>query len=265
MRYAIGIDLGGTKIEGILMDEQGHVLKRYRIPTQAHKPLRTVINNIVKVVGELKEKPIDGVGIGSPGFALPNGRLTSISNIPCLMNKNLKKILEKKLKTKVFLENDSKCFAIAEHKYGAGKGTQNMIGIILGTGVGGGLILDGKLYRGSIGSAGEIGYQTLNPDGPPYTILKGDFEAWCAGPNIVKRYLERGGNPEFTSPIQIFASRDSVAKQVMQETYKYLGIGIGNLVNILNPELVVLGGGVSNLPFYKEVNIAAKKYTYPAL
>ena len=268
MKYAIGIDLGGTKIDGILMDEKGKVLKNYRMPTQAHRPLKIVINNIITVVKHLKDKDksINGIGMGTPGFVMPNGKLTSIQNIPCLKNQNLKIVLEKKLKTKIYLENDANCFALAEHKFGAGKGTQNMIGMIIGTGIGGGLILNGKLYTGSTGSAGEIGHQIVNPNGPAYSkILKGDLESWCAGPNIIKRYKKAGGRQEFNSPAQVFESKEKVAKQIMEETYKYLGIGIGNLVNILNPELFVLGGGVSNISFYKQINSAAKQYTNPAM
>ncbi|MFH1506086.1 MAG: ROK family protein [archaeon] len=265
MKYAIGIDLGGTKIEGILMDEKGRVLNRYRTSTQAHKPLKVIVGNIMNVVKHLKERPIKGVGIGIPGFILPNGKLACANNVPGLDNQRIKKVLEKSLRTKVFIENDANCFALAEHKFGAGKGTKNMIGMIIGTGIGSGLILDGKIYRGSIGAAGEIGYQILDPNGPHYSTLKGDFESWCSGPNIVKRYKKAGGKSDFHSPGEVFKSKERKAKKVMEETYDYLGRGIGNLINTLNPELIVLGGGVSNIPFYKEVNKAAKKYTNPSL
>ena len=265
MRYAIGIDLGGTKIEGILMDEKGKVLKNYRMPTQAHRPLKVILNNIITVVEKLKDKPIQGVGIGVPGVVLPNGKLVDIPNIKPLKNLNIAKVLEKKLKTKVFAENDANCFALAEHRLGAGKGTKNMLGVTIGTGIGGGIILNGKLYRGYVGAAGEFGHQVINPQGPKYGILKGEFESWCSGPNIVKRYKKQGGKSDFTSPAHIFQSKEKIAKQVMKETYKYLGIGLGNLVNILNPDLIVLGGGVSNLPFYREVNITTKEFSMPCL
>ena len=122
MKLAIGIDVGGTKIQGILMDRNGKIYKSYRRPTEHHKGKKKIINNIVEVINKLKTKDVIGVGIGTPGFAKPDGKMIELPNLPKLKNFELRKELAKRTKMKVFLENDASCFALAEHKLGASKG-----------------------------------------------------------------------------------------------------------------------------------------------
>lgn len=257
MKLAIGIDLGGTKIEGILMDDQGRILRSYERPTQVDKPRKKIIANIVEVINHLKTPRVKGVGIGSPGFALPNGRMTCMPNLKKLEGFNLKKELKKKIRLKVYLENDANCFALAEHRRGAAKSCRNSIGVIIGTGVGTGIIINNKIYSGSCGGAGEAGHSKLVIDNK----VK-DVEDLISGPNIIKRYEELSGKRAHTPSI-ILNKKDKIARKMYEEVVFYTGLFFANLINTFNPEAIVVGGGVSNLPFYKDINKVVKKYANP--
>lgn len=261
MRYSIGIDIGGTKIDGILANENGKVLKRYRIKTQAHKSKAVIINNIIEVIKKLKTGKIEGIGIGVAGVIDEKGSILFNPNIKNLEGVNIIKDLKKKLNHKFYITNDANCFALGESLFGAGKKAKNIVGVTFGTGIGNGIIINKKLYTGSHGGAGEFGHSIINPDGLKCKCgLKGDFESFCSGPSIVKRYYKAGGKIKNTDPKKIFNSDEEIAKKIMKETYKYLGIGLANIINALDPDLIVLGGKVSNLDFYKEVNKQVKKY-----
>jgi predicted NBD/HSP70 family sugar kinase len=266
MKYAIGLDVGGTKIEGALFNEKLKAIKKYRKRTEAKKGRNVVLKNILEVINKLKTKKVIGVGLAMPAHERRNGKMTSINNIPCLTNFNLGSYIKKKVRTKVMIENDANCFALAEQRLGAAKGAKNIIGVIIGTGLGAGLIINNKLYTGADGGAGEIGHTIIDSRGIKCTCGKiGDFESWCAGPNIVRHYKKFGGRITSPDPKKIFYSKEKAAKKVMQQTYKKLGIGLGNIVNVLNPEMIVLGGGVSNLPFYDEIRKTVKKSACPSL
>jgi len=261
MRYSIGIDIGGTKIDGILANEKGKILKRYRIKTQANKSKKEIINNIIKVIKKLKTRKIEGIGIGIAGVIDKRGKILFDPNIKNLEGINIIKELKKKLNHKFYITNDANCFALAESKFGAGKKAKNIVGVTFGTGIGNGIIINKKLYVGTHGGAGEFGHSIINPKGLRCKCgLRGDFESFCSGPAIVKRYYKAGGKIKNADPKNIFNSNDKIAKKVMKETYEYLGMGLANIVNALDPDLIVLGGSVSNLNFYKEVNKAVRKY-----
>ncbi len=266
MKYVIGVDVGGTKIDCRLFDKDFNTVRLIRRLTEAKKGRKKVLQNIIEVIKELDRGDVAGVGIAVPGYEQANKRLTDIHNVPSLMNFNLRNFLSKKLKKLVVIENDANCFALAEQRLGAAKGSKNVVGVILGTGVGAGVIINSELYRGSDGGAGEIGHTIIDSKGIMCTCGKvGDFESWCAGPNIVRHYKLLGGKMKKPDPKKIFYSKDKAAKAVMAQTYEKLGIGLGNVVNTLNPEVIVLGGGVSNLPFYHEIRLAVRKWAYPHL
>lgn len=272
MSNVIGVDFGGTKIEGVLVNSKGKVLNQKRIPTQASSSRKQIISNLISVIESLRygkhgkhgKSELKGIGIGTPGFCV-NGKLTLIENISKLSNFNLKNEIVKKTKiSNVVIENDAICFALAEHRYGAGKGTKNMVGIILGTGVGGGIIIDGKIYRGAIGGAGHIGHHIIDVDGPKCSCgLYGDLESYCSGTSINKLYMGIGGEINEPDASKIFASKEKKARLIQKQTIKFLAIGITNIIHILNPEMIVLGGGVSNIPFYKELNDEVKRLSNP--
>ncbi len=266
MKYSIGIDIGGTHIHGIIMDEDGTVIKKIIFETHPEHSREKIIRQIISAIKTLDIKKSSGIGLGIAGITDKNGKFLFNPNIPKLKNVNLKKILQEKFKTKVIQENDANCFAIAEHRFGAGKGTKNMVGLIIGTGVGGGIILNKRLYKGSHGFAGKFGHSILNPNGPRCNCgLKGDFESLCSGPNIVKRYYNSGGKTKNADPKKIFQSKEDTAKKIIQETINSMAIGISHIANSLDLDLIVLGGGVSNLDFYKRLNIQLKKYSNAAV
>ena len=253
MPYFIGIDLGGTKIEGILADEKGKIYARERTPTEAKKGRNVVVKNIISIINKLKKnKRIKAVGICTPGFVQTNGTLASVPNIPSFMNFNLKKELKKRIREKIVIENDANCFALAESHFGAGKKTNHMIGVIFGTGLGFGIIINKKIYHGFHGGAGEFHNSWWSPGGPY------DFEFFCSGPAIAKNYKKMTGKTKSTK--EIFKSKD--AKKVLDKMYEHFALVLSYIVNLLNPELIVVGGGVSNSLNYTILNKELKKFAY---
>lgn len=267
MKYAIGIDLGGTKIDGVLVNDSGKIIKKCRILTEAKKGRKTVINNILNVINQLSTRNISGIGIGIPGIA-KNGKIIFIPNVP-LLNINLKNILERKLKNMVFVENDANCFALAEFMFGAckNKKLKEMVGLIIGTGIGAGIIINKRLYTGSFGGAGELGHNIIDSASRFKCSCgnSGDLESLCSGPSIIRRYKKLKGRIKNPDAEIILKSNENIARQVTKQTYEYLGIGIANIVNTLNPDLIVLGGGVSKSLSLKHISKEVKKYAVPVL
>ncbi len=256
----IGLDIGGTSIRGILADNNFKILKSIQLPTLPKKEKEATIENIVHAIKSLSLKPLC-VGISIAGRT-NNDTITFSPNIPNLEGVNLRKILEKQTGTKVFIENDAACFAIAEHRIGAGKGTKNMIGLIIGTGIGAGIIINGALYKGS-GGAGELGHAIIDPSGPKCGCGKnGDFESWCSGKHITERYIQAGGRIKEPDPSKIFSSKERIAKKISKETIDKLGIGLSNIISEFDPDAIIIGGGVSNIPFYEQIRKATIKNSY---
>ncbi|RLE39016.1 hypothetical protein DRJ17_02375 [Candidatus Woesearchaeota archaeon] len=266
MDFALGLDIGGTKIEGAIISDKGKIFDKYRTETHAEKSRLAIVNNITTVIKKLINTEIIGIGLGVPGFVDKHGKILFMPNISKLINFNIKTYLEKKFKLPIKIDNDANCFTLAEHLYGAGRGYDNMIGLILGTGIGAGIIINGKIYAGKTGSAGEFGHCIIDPTADEiHRNYKGDFESFCSGPNIVARYKEAGGKNQDVTVEHILKlkSSDSVAKQIRKETIKYLAIGVGNIINSLNPDIIVFGGGVSNANFYRDLKHELKRYTIP--
>ena len=148
MKYIIGVDLGGTNIKTGLVSSYGKIIKKYEAKTQANKGTKKVISNIIKTIDEVKSEKVFGIGIGSPGpFDYKNGIITKPGNLP-FRNVPLKKIIQTKFKIKTFLDNDANCFALAEAIFGQGKKYENVVGITLGTGIGGGIVINKKIFHG---------------------------------------------------------------------------------------------------------------------
>ncbi len=254
MKYYIGLDIGGTKITGILINDKYKIIRKEKILTERGKKEKKTLKIIFSLIEDLKQDyRISGVGISIAGH-LKDGILVNCPNIPNLNNIDIMKDLKKNIKERFVIENDANCFAIAENIYWKKK---NMVGVIIGTGIGTGIIIDGKLYRGKSGST-EFGHTIIDPSGMKCRCgKKGDFESWCSGENILKRYKAKGGKLNTTEGV--FKSNHKIAKKVMNDTYKYLGIGLANIVTALNPELIVLGGGVSTDLDYKKLNKEVKR------
>ncbi|MBC8500363.1 MAG: ROK family protein [Nanoarchaeota archaeon] len=253
----LGVDVGGTKIEAALVSEDGKIINRIRTPTQDSKGRKVVINNILSVIKKLDKKNLSVVGLSIAGVIDEKGVLSCPSNLKCLEGVNVAKELERSFGKKVLQENDANCFVLAEYKIGAARGYKNVVGIILGTGIGGGIIINRKLYKGKTGGAGEFGHTVISANK--------DFETLCSGPGIVRRYRDAGGKIKDPNPEKIFASKELIARQVVEDTYNYFRIGFVNIINSLDPDIIVLGGGLSNLPLYSRLNREVKRYVIPAL
>ena len=243
----IGIDLGGTKTEGIVLNNSLEPIQRKRITTPQND-YNEILNSIVGLVDELKTAD-STIGICTPGAISKKTGLIKNSNTKCLVGMPLKEDLEKKLGQDISMENDANCFAMAEAKLGAAKGFDIIFGIIMGTGVGGGIIMNGKLHQGRTNIAGEWGHHTLYHDGNKcYCGKNGCVETYISGPALEKRWTELTGNNELLPQIIQNLDRDK-AKQWKDEFLKNFGIALANVIDILDPDVIVLGGGLSNISF----------------
>ncbi|PIS30449.1 transcriptional regulator [Candidatus Saganbacteria bacterium CG08_land_8_20_14_0_20_45_16] len=243
----IGIDLGGTKIAGVLCTPSGKVLTDVHIPTEASQGKKHVIANIKKAISHLangQRVKIQAIGIGAPGpIIYDEGIVVEAPNLPGWKRVNLKKILQKEFKFPVFVDNDANCAALAEARFGAGKSVRHFLYLTISTGIGGGIIIDKKLYRGAIGAAGEIGHMTIDYQGQQCSCGRlGCLEALASG-----TALKRKTGLDALSLELAACQGDKKAQKAITELAHYLAIGIGNLVNIFNPQLIVIGGGLSNM------------------
>jgi fructokinase len=247
----IGIDLGGTKIEGILLDDSFNVVERKRIPTQQEKGYKSIINSIVSLVEELKIKASDNVSIGisTPGAISKKSGLIKNSNTQCLIGMPLKEDLNQALNQQIALENDANCFALAEATLGAAKNHNVVFGVIIGTGVGGGIVINGTIHKGRTYIAGEWGHHTFRINGNKcYCGKLGCVETYISGPALEKRWKELTQKTESLSSI-IHNLDTKKGQQWKKEFLENFGIGLANVIDILDPDVIVLGGGISNISF----------------
>jgi len=248
----IGIDLGGTKIEGIFLDDKFNVIERIRIPTQQEKGYNSIIDSIVSLVNSLKKNSDDivSIGVSAPGAISKKTGLIKNSNTHCLIGMPLKEDLEKVLKQKIALDNDANCFTIAEAVLGAAKEYNVVFGVIIGTGVGGGIVLNGNLHRGRTHIAGEWGHHTLRIDGNKcYCGKLGCVETYICGPALEKRWTTLTGKTEALPSIIQNIDNTKSGLQWKKEFLENFAVGLANVIDILDPDVIVLGGGVSNIPF----------------
>ena len=247
--YKIGIDLGGTKIEGILLDDSFNVLQRIRIPTPQEN-YQKIIQQISSFVCDLS-KNLDEftVGICTPGTISKKTGLLKNSNTQCLIGMPLKEDLEKQIGIKVSMENDANCFAISEATLGAAKNYSVVFGVIMGTGVGGGIVIDGKLHYGRTNIAGEWGHHILHQNGNEcYCGKKGCVETYISGPALEKRWKEISGTKESLPEI---VKKTNSPEFILwkNEFLDNFGTALSNVIDILDPDVIVLGGGLSNIDF----------------
>ena len=249
--HKIGIDLGGTKIEGILLDEKYNTIQRKRIETRQENGYDSIVQSIISLINELRAKTDEktSVGICTPGVTGADSGLIKNSNTQCLIGMPLKNDLENVLGFEIVMENDANCFALAESVLGSAKGHDVVFGVIIGTGVGGGIVINGTLHKGRTNIAGEWGHHTLHPNGNEcYCGKQGCVETYISGPALEKRWFEITGKKESLQSIVQDLS-DEKAKQWKKEFLENFGTGLANVIDILDPDVIVLGGGVSNIPF----------------
>jgi len=258
MQNIMGIDLGGTNIKTALISLNGKIIKKYETSTEAKKGTKAVINNIISSIKRIQKGKIVGIGIGSPGpLNYKTGVITNPVNLP-FKNFPLKNIIEKKLKLKTFLDNDANCFALAEAMFGSGKYYENVVGITLGTGLGGGIIINKKIYHGRHNAA-ELGHMTINYDGPKSRCgNNGCIETHVAARGITRIY-DKKSVPYLIQKLAFKGNKKAI--KTYEKMGYYLGIGLTNIIYALDPDIIVVGGKISNSWkfFNKSMNKAIKE------
>ena len=247
----VGIDLGGTKIEGILLNENFDEITRKRIPTNQDQGYDSILKSILSLIQDLRLKSNSetSIGICTPGIISKDTGLLKNSNTQCLIGKPLKDDLEKMLKQKISMENDANCFALAEATLGAGKNFNVVFGVIMGTGVGGGIVIRKQIHSGHSNIAGEWGHHCIRPDGNScYCGKNGCIETYVSGPALERYWTKLTYK---TEPLhEIVKKLDSEeGKRWKEDFLENFGLGLANIINILDPDAIILGGGVSNIDF----------------
>ncbi|MBN2417250.1 ROK family protein [bacterium] len=254
--HVIGIDLGGTKVEACLMDGSRTLLERRRVFSEPGKGIDAVIDTIVGLVQTVAGgTPVGAVGMGTPGtFDAEKNILFGSPHTPVYETPGFIARTGERLGVPVVVENDANCLALAEF-YETCAGTfRYVMAVILGTGMGCGLMLDNRLYRGPRGGAGEIGHTSIDINGRLCTCgRRGCAEAYLSGPCISSRYREMTGLDLAAADIgKRYDAGDAAAAALLDESCRMLGEVLANAVNMLDLEAVILGGGVSNLPVWYE-------------
>jgi len=270
-----GIDLGGTKIEGVIIEnaKSPNVLARLRIPTEQEGGYTHMVQQIAKLVALLRQETglnPSRIGIGTPGSLDPQAQVMKNCNTTALNGMPLKKDLETALQVPIAMANDANCFAVAEAVLGSVPEhlpeAEVVFGVIMGTGVGGGVVVRGKVINGRQGIGGEWGHNFLDESGGScYCGLTGCVEKVLAGPALEKYYKNLSGNDLHLKEIYeaYKTGNDEAARQTMQRLTHFFGKAIASVINILDPDAFVVGGGVGNIDLiYTEGVEVAKKYAF---
>jgi glucokinase len=265
--HSVGVDLGGTNIRMALVGVGGTILRRHRFPTQADRGWKDVVLRTAQCIQELlahgRQGPFAGVGIGAPGAVLyKEGVVIESPNLPDWHYVPLRRLLQERLSCPVMVENDADAIALGEGGYGAARGIRNYLVITLGTGVGGGLVLDGKLWRGPHASAAEVGHFPVEPMGYPCgcgsrgcletvasatAIVRMAIEAMESGRDTEIHRLSGGSIDNVDAEMVSRAARqgDEVAQSIFNSVAVALGMVLAGIVNLLHLEAIIIGGGVS--------------------
>lgn len=288
-KVAIGVDIGGGSIKLGLVNRNGRAIQRHIFATTSAGGRRKLFGLLSAHIDELlkaarkKNLKVVGIGVGAPGpIDVERGFVYFFPNIPGWKNTPLKQWLERRFKMPVHVDNDANAMALAEFLFGAGRGAKNLIALTLGTGVGGGLVINGKLFHGPRYSAAEIGHFVINEDGPLCACgNRGCIETYVGSGHFVreiKRRLKSGqksllkkwiakGHKELTPLLVAQAARqgDRFSKDMWNETGTHLGTALTGLVNILNPEKIILGGGIAQNGslLFKPFIATLKKKAFP--
>ncbi len=283
MKYYIGVDLGGTNIVAGVVNENYEIIAKSSVKTNLPRPEQEIAADIIKVSKQavadagLTMEQIEWVGMGTPGIANSETGIIEYSNNLGFNNTPMVKYLEEGLGKPAFIENDANAAAYGEYVAGAAKGAKNAVCITLGTGVGGGIVIDGKIYCGSNFGGAEIGHTVISVDGPQCTCgRKGCFEVFSSATGLIRMTKEAiAENPESSmaneekisgrTAFNHMRSGDAAAKGVVDKYIKHLAAGVTNTINIFQPDVLCIGGGVCNegdplLVPMKEI-VAKENYT----
>jgi len=261
MNYAIGVDFGGSSIRAALIDRNGKIIAFDLIETNASAGKNAVLKNLVQCISSVmpKNKKIAGIGIGfAGGLNQKKGTIIQSPHIGSLNGFNLKNFIQKKFRKRVVLENDANLMAYAEALKGNARKYDFVVGIILGTGIGSGIILNKKIYCGASGTAGELGHMVINFNGPKCPCgNNGCWEEYLSIRALMRRaeFALNSNNKTLMKKLWPLTPKkvdeaarkgDKSAIEIMKIEGQYLGVGLANIVNLLNPGAIVLGGGLSN-------------------
>lgn len=262
----IGIDLGGTKIAGIVLDDAGRACLARRVPTPVGEGYTAVVAEICALVQALEAEAGTScsVGLGAPGQISRRTGLLKNSNAVCLNQKPLLEDVRRNLGREVRLANDANCFTLSEAADGAASGMRLVVGLILGTGVGGGIAINGRVHNGLNGIAGEWGHVCLEPDGEAcYCGRQGCVETVLSGPGLLRRYQKLGGSrARGAADVSRLATlgEDDYAAAAIAHYHDAFGRALAMVVNFVDPDAVVIGGGLSNMSSLYTEGVAALRH-----
>jgi len=268
MKYYAGVDLGGTNTKIGILDENGEILIKESIKTFSEKGMETTLKRIWGTIESLMDKKniskenMGGIGIGIPGPVIDQKIVAFFANFDWEVNVNISEVMEKISGVPTKLENDVNMIAIGESKFGAGKGSTSSITVALGTGVGGGIVVNSKLISGMNGAGGEIGHMKLVENGKLCGCgQRGCFETYASATGVIREaksrlavnknnllYKSLDGDIEKLEAKDVFdcaKAGDEFSMEIVNYVGNYLGMGIGNLLNVINPEIIILSGGVA--------------------
>lgn len=260
MRYSLGVDIGGTKVLGAVVDEEGTIIGKTRVPTDRAEGVDALPEAVDLFLAEAT-RPIEAIGLAVAGFVeYPSGRILFAPNLS-FSNPDIGEDLSREYGLPVVVENDANAAAWAENRFGAGRGTRHMLMVTVGTGIGGGIIADGRLYRGSRGFGAEFGHVPVTPNGPACNCgSHGCFEAVASGRALGRMAQERAGDFPDSEVLRLAGGRvenitgamvgkaadirDPFAVELLWDLGTLLGVGLAGLAKAFDPELIVVGGGV---------------------
>lgn len=280
--YYIGIDIGGTNIACGIVDEECRIIASAKVKTNAPRPYEEILGAIKQSVREacgqagIQPSNAESIGIGCPGTCNGESGIVEYSNNLGFVNAPVGRDIEAEFGVKTYLDNDANAAAFGEFVAGAAKGSRNAVVITLGTGVGSGIIIDGKLYSGSNFAGGEIGHTVIVAEGLPCTCgRRGCFETYSSATGLIRmtaeaaalnpdsltaRLIEQDGRVSARTAYKAMKQGDETGRAITERYVKYLACGIANAINIFQPDILCIGGGVCNegdtllLPLKKEVS-----------
>jgi glucokinase len=275
-RVFVGVDIGGTKVAAGLVDANGEILSQQRVPMVSNASAQEGLSAVLQAIAQVLpngDAQVSGIGICAPGPLDPTtGVILNPPNVPCWRNFRLAEAVQKVYRVPVRVDNDANGAALAEARWGAGRGCPSVFYATIGTGIGTGIIFDGRIFHGRTGAAGEGGHVSIDYRGPLCNCGKpGCIEVLASGTAIAKRAREKiaggrkssmlelaGGNlGAVTGEIigQAFAAGDPLAKAILTETAEMVALWLGNMIDLLDPHVIVIGGGAAALlqPFFEHM------------
>jgi glucokinase len=248
MKYIIGIDIGGTNIRVALLDEERNIIEKLKIKNQVSNGPEYNLDKIINHINtNWKDKDIKGIGVGSPGpLDIKSGKIIKAPNLRGWDNFNVKNYIEQNTSLKTEINNDANVAGLAEAMIGSAKGAESVFYITVSTGVGGALIINNKIVNGANSFAGEICNLIINEDKYSHSgLVQGGLEGQCSGPNISRKASEKLGKTIETSEVfDLYKNNNKIAKELIEELCENLSKGISNIISVVDPEIIVLGGAV---------------------